>query len=156
VLGVLAVSAAAGVDVWLGNEVSLRNRLRLAFGEAKEEIVVVADRFTDYSLADALVVAARRGRRVRVVVAGDRRDATKNKALGDHLAGGGVEVFYDRGDADLYDRFIVIDDHIVIVGSYPFIEEAASSPMTDVVVIDDAGVAAQYLAFFDFIRNAAK
>ncbi len=63
---------------------------------------------------------------------------------------------YDRSQFNLYDRFLVLDERIVIVGSYPFIEDAPASPMTDVVVIDDAELAAQYVEFFDFIWNLTK
>jgi phosphatidylserine/phosphatidylglycerophosphate/cardiolipin synthase-like enzyme len=107
-------------------------------------------------MADALIDAARRGRRVRVIVDGDKRNLLKGKALGDHLKGGGVEVMYDRSQSNLYDRFVIVDDHTVVVGSYPFIEDAPSSPMTDAVAIEDKDVAKEYLEFFDFAWNLTK
>jgi phosphatidylserine/phosphatidylglycerophosphate/cardiolipin synthase-like enzyme len=114
------------------------------------------DRFTDYDLADALIDASKRGRRVRVIMDGDKRNLLMGKAVGDHLKAGGVEVMYDRSQSNLYDRFLVLDEHTVIVGSYPFIEDAPSSPMTDLVVIDDAELAKQYLEFYDFVWNLTK
>ena len=144
------------VEVWFGHDVPVRNRLREAFGEADHDVTVAVDRFTDYSLAQALITCAKRGRRVRVVVDGDRRNVLTGKAIGDYLKAGGAEVAYDRSTSNLYDRFVVIDDHTVIVGSYPFIDDSASSPMTDVVVIHDAAVAAEYLRFFDFIWNLSE
>lgn len=155
-LVLFAAAAQAAVEAWFGQAVSVRDKLRVIIGEAENDVVVAMDRFTDYSLADALIFAAKRGRRVRVIVDGDKRNLLMGKALGDHLKGGGVEVMYDRSQSNLYDRFLVLDEHIVIVGSYPFIEDAPSSPMTDVVVIDDAKLAAQYLEFFDFIWNLTK
>jgi phosphatidylserine/phosphatidylglycerophosphate/cardiolipin synthase-like enzyme len=155
-LVLFAAAAYAAIEAWFGQAVSVRDKLRVIIGEAEYDVVVAMDRFTDYSMADALIFAAKRGRRVRVIVDGDKRNLLTGKALGDHLVGGGVEVMYDRSQSNLYDRFLVLDERIVIVGSYPFIEDAPSSPLTDVVVIEDAKLAAQYLEFFDFIWNLTK
>ena len=156
-LATLAATAAyAEIEAWFGQAVAVRDKYREIIHSADYDVVVAMDRFTDYTMADALIDAVKRGRRVRVVIDGDKRNLLKGKALGDHLASGGVEVMYDRSQANLYDRFVVIDDHTVVVGSYPFIEDAPSSPMTDAVVIEDAKLASQYLEFFDFVWNLTK
>jgi phosphatidylserine/phosphatidylglycerophosphate/cardiolipin synthase-like enzyme len=151
-----AASAVAGIEAWFGQAVAVRDKYREIIRSAEYDVAVAMDRFTDYTMADALIDAAKRGRRVRVIVDGDKRNLLKGKALGDHLKSGGVEVMYDRSQSNLYDRFVVIDDHTVVVGSYPFIEDAPSSPMTDAVVIEDKDVAKQYLEFFDFAWNLTK
>jgi phosphatidylserine/phosphatidylglycerophosphate/cardiolipin synthase-like enzyme len=151
-----AAPAVAGIEAWFGQAVAVRDKYREIIRSAEYDVAVAMDRFTDYTMADALIDAARRGRRVRVIVDGDKRNLLKGKALGDHLKGGGVEVMYDRSQSNLYDRFVVIDDHTVVVGSYPFIEDAPSSPMTDAVVIEDKDIAKQYLEFFDFAWNLTK
>ena len=43
-----------------------------------------------------------------------------------------------------------------IVGGYPFVEDAGTSPMNDLVVIDDPDVAAAYADHFDYIWNLTK
>jgi kynureninase len=92
----VALSAAtaghATIEAWFGQDVSVRDRLRVIIGEAENDVVVAMDRFTDYNLADALIYAAKRGRRVRVIIDGDKRNLLMGKALGDHLKSGGVEV----------------------------------------------------------------
>jgi len=155
-LVLVAAAAYGAVDAWFGQDVSVRDKIRLIIGEAENDVVVAMDRFTDYSMAEALIAAAKRGRRVRVVIDGDKKNLLMGKALGDYLVAGGVEVMYDRSLSNLYDRFLVLDERKVVVGAYPFIEDAPSSPMTDVVVIDDAELAARYAAFFDFIWNLTK
>ena len=151
-----SAAAAAEVEAWFGQAVAVRNKYREIIRSADYDVAVAMDRFTDYTMADALIDAARRGRRVRVIVDGDKRNLLKGKALGDHLKAGGVEVMYDRSESNLYDRFVIIDDHTVVVGSYPFTEDAPSSPMTDAVVIEDEVVAKEYLEFFDFAWNLTK
>jgi len=152
----LAAAAQGTVEVWFGQAVAVRDQYRDIIRSAEYDVTVAMDRFTDYSMADALIDAAQRGRRVRVIVDGDKRNLLKGKALGDHLKSGGVEVMYDRSQSNLYDRFVVIDDHTVVVGSYPFIDDAPSSPLTDAVVIRDEEVAKEYLEFFDFAWNLTK
>jgi phosphatidylserine/phosphatidylglycerophosphate/cardiolipin synthase-like enzyme len=156
ILAGAATGAQGAVEGWFGQAVAVRDKYRELIRGADNDVAVAMDRFTDYALADALIDAARRGRRVRVIVDGDRRNLLKGKALGDHLKAGGVEVMYDRSESNLYDRFVVIDDHTVVVGSYPFIEDAPASPLTDAVVIEDKDVAKQYLEFFDFAWNLTK
>lgn len=156
-LAALAATAAyAEIEAWFGEDVAVRDKFRELIRSADNDVVVAMDRFTDYTMANALIDAAKRGRRVRVIIDGDKRNLLKGKALGDDLKAGGVEVQYDRSQSNLYDRFVVIDDHTVVVGSYPFIEDAPSSPMTDAVVIEDAELASQYLEFFDFVWNLTK
>ena len=151
-----AAPADAATEAWFGQAVAVRDKYREIIRSAEYDVAVAMDRFTDYSMADALIFAAKRGRRVRVVVDGDKRNLLVGQALGDYLKSGGVEVMYDRSQFNLYDRFLILDERIVVVGSYPFIEDAPPSPMTDVVVIDDADLAGRYLEFFNFIWNLTK
>jgi len=148
-------AAPAAVTPYFGSSVNVRNQLRLVLGGADDEVVVVADRLTDYSLADALLEAARRGRRVRVVLGAPTGTLLVDRAIREHLQAGGVEVAVVDGDQPLYARFAVVDKRVVVTGSYPWLEEAAATPMAEFIVVDDAALAAAYLAFFDYIWTSA-
>lgn len=144
------------VTPFLGNDVIVVNKIRLALGDAEEEVAFATDRFTDYSVADTLTLLVRRGRRVRVVIGADPQDSERGRAIVTYLERAGVEVLVGDMGKPLYSRFMVIDKKAVIVGSYPFVDGAASSPFADVVRIDDAALAARYLAFFDYIWTAQR
>lgn len=146
----------AEVETHFGSEGSVRDVYVNAIYGAEYEIKVAMDRFTDYALAAALINAAKYGREVYVIVDGDRKNLLKGAAISDHLRDGGVEVMLDRSDFRLFDRFAIIDDTTVIVGGYPFVEDAGTSPMNDLVVIDDPDVAAAYADHFDYLWNLTK
>jgi phospholipase D len=151
-----ATYAAAGMEPHFGSEGSIRNIYVDAFYGAEYEIKLAMDYFTDYSMAEALIYAAKYGREVYVIVEGDRKNPLKGIAISDHLRDAGVEVALNRTEFALFDRFAIIDESIVIIGGYPFVEEAGSSPMNDVIVINDPDIAAMYADHFDYIWNLAK
>jgi phosphatidylserine/phosphatidylglycerophosphate/cardiolipin synthase-like enzyme len=107
-------------------------------------------------MAQALIYAAKYGREVYVVVDGDRKNLLRGAAISDHLRDGGVEVILDRSNFQLFDRFVIIDETTVIVGGYPFVEDAGFSPMSDVVIINDPDIATAYAEHFDYIWNLTK
>jgi phosphatidylserine/phosphatidylglycerophosphate/cardiolipin synthase-like enzyme len=148
-------AAPAAITPYFGSSVNVRNQLRLVLGGAEDEVVVVADRLTDYALADALLEAARRGRRVRVVLGAATGTLLVDRAIREHLQAGGVEVAVVDGDQPLYACFAVVDKRVVVTGSYPWVEEAAATPLAEFIVVDDATLAAAYLAFFDYIWTHA-
>jgi cardiolipin hydrolase len=151
-----ALANAADVETQFGSEGSVRNVYVNAINGAEYEIKVAMDYFTDYTLAQALINAAKYGREVYVIVDGDRENLLKGAAIGNYLRDGGIGVAVNRSDFRLFDRFMIIDGKKVIVGSYPFVEDAGDSPMNDVIVISDVAIAAAYAEHFDYIWNLTK
>jgi phosphatidylserine/phosphatidylglycerophosphate/cardiolipin synthase-like enzyme len=147
---------AAEVVTYLGSEGSVRDFYVNAIYDAEYEIKVAMDRFTDYALAEALIHAAKYGREVYVIVDGDRENVLKGAAISDYLSDGGVEVMLNKTEFRLFDRFAIIDETMVIVGGYPFVEDAGDSPMNDLVAIEDPDVAAVYADHFDYLWNLTK
>jgi len=148
--------AGAGVETYFGSEGSVRDFYADAIYGAEYEVKVAMDRFTDYALAEALIYAAKYGREVYVIIDGDRNNLLKGASISDQLRDGGVEVMLDKSDFRLFDRFTIIDGTTVIVGGYPFEDDAGASPMADLVVIEDPDVAAAYLEHFDYLWTLTK
>ncbi|UCE28022.1 MAG: hypothetical protein JSW52_04515 [Candidatus Coatesbacteria bacterium] len=148
--------AGAEIETHFGSEGSVRDYYVNAIYGAEYEVKVAMDRFTDYTLVEALIYAAKYGKEVYVIVDGDRKNLLKGASISDYLRDGGVEVMLDRSNFRLYDRFAIIDEKMVIVGGYPFEDDAGASPMTDLVIIEDADVAAAYLEHFDYLWTLTK
>lgn len=157
VLASTAGGARADVRVLTGNAAVVRDEVRLVIGAAENDVVCAMDRFDDYSMADALITAAKRGRRVRVVLDGEPGPANKviGVSMAAYLEGGGCEVAVNRGVHRLFSRFVVVDAKAVVV-SYPFLADAAASPLADAVVLEDEAAAQTYAAFFEYIWSQAK
>lgn len=144
---------ACDVETRFGSGGSVRDVYLDAIYGAEYEIRVVMDRFTDYKLADALIYAAKYGREVYVIIGGDRKNLLKGAVMNEYLSANGVSVRLHRSAFGLFDRFALIDGETVIAGSYPFLDEAPSSPLSDAVVVRDPDVARLYKDHFDYIWN---
>ncbi len=157
IVAAAATAQTFAVRVITGDAAAVRDEVRLVIGAAENDVVCAMDRFDDYSLADALVTAAKRGRRVRVVLDGEQGPANKvvGVSMANYLEGGGCEVAVNRGAHRLFSRFVVVDGTTVVV-SYPFLADAAASPLADAAVLTDDAAAKTYAAFFEYIWTQAR
>ncbi|HMO56365.1 MAG TPA: phospholipase D-like domain-containing protein, partial [Roseiflexaceae bacterium] len=62
---------------------------------------------------------------------------------------GGVDVLEDGNCYIMHHKVIIIDDRIVITGSYNFTASAETSNDESLLIIDDPTLAAAYVAEFD-------
>jgi len=87
---------------------------------ADDRILLAAYTFTSRRIADALVDAARRGVRVRVLVEGDPVDGltTREAAILDRLVAAGVDVRALAGPRERYEfhhpKYAVVDDRVLV------------------------------------------
>jgi phosphatidylserine/phosphatidylglycerophosphate/cardiolipin synthase-like enzyme len=65
------------------------------------------------------------------------------------LRSGGINVLEDGSCYILHHKTIIIDDRVVITGSYNFTASAERDNDENLVIIDDATLARQYIEEFD-------
>jgi phosphatidylserine/phosphatidylglycerophosphate/cardiolipin synthase-like enzyme len=116
-----------------------------AIGAAHKTILVQAYAFTSAPIAKALVEAHRRGVTVRVIL--DKSNVKQGYSSATFLQHMGVPPLIDSFHAIAHNKVIVIDDHLVITGSFNFSSAAESRNAENLVFIDNGAVAA------DFTRN---
>ncbi len=149
-------SRAADVEAVFGWEQKLRNVYHEAMYDAEDTVELAMDVITDEWLISWLCDTAHRGREVRIITDRDFTETPQgNSALGQLLAAGCEVIGEDSHDA-LNSRFMLIDRKIVIVGSYPFSEEAAETSLNDALIIADEDIAKKYVEHFDYCWNISK
>lgn len=122
---------------------------------AKQSIEVLAYAFTLDSLAEALLAQAENGVQVRGVF--DSGQASSNQG-GDYyrLLEAGLDVWLDGNLNSMHHKVLIIDNQIVVTGSYNFSASAERRNDENVLIIENPELAAQYLAEFERIYLLAK
>jgi phosphatidylserine/phosphatidylglycerophosphate/cardiolipin synthase-like enzyme len=109
---------------------------------AKQSIKVMAYGFTATNLAEALVRAKRRG--VDVGLIQDEKSAQNNRETLPILLAAGIEVRSDGKHAIQHNKVMLIDDDIVITGSYNFTKSAESRNAENIMIVRSSYAAKRY------------
>lgn len=122
--------------------------------QAKQSIRFMAFSYTADPIAEAMITQAQAGMLVQGVF--ERQNAGGTGAAFEELQSGGVDVLEDGSCYILHHKTIIIDDRIVITGSYNFTSSAERSNDESLVIITDPEIASAYRAEFDRTYALAK
>jgi phosphatidylserine/phosphatidylglycerophosphate/cardiolipin synthase-like enzyme len=115
-----------------------------ALKQARKTVLIQAYTFTSSPIAKALVEAHGRGVQVQVILGKSQRSEKfwSTKYLSDE----GIPVAIDGKHGVAHNKVMVIDGERVITGSFNFTAAAEEHNAENLLVIDDADVAAKYTA----------
>ena len=111
---------------------------------ATNTVLVQAYSFSSAPIAKALVDAKRRGVNVEVIL--DKSQQTEKYSSADFLQRAGIPTFIDAKHAIAHNKIMVIDSHAVLTGSFNFTKAAENNNAENLLVIQDAELAAKYTA----------
>jgi phosphatidylserine/phosphatidylglycerophosphate/cardiolipin synthase-like enzyme len=109
---------------------------------SKKTIKVMAYGFTATPLSEALVKAHRRG--VKVQLLQDEKSAGNNSDAVNQLIAAGIEVRSDGKHAIQHNKVMLLDDDIVITGSYNFTKSAEVRNAENIIILKSAYAAKRY------------
>ncbi len=109
---------------------------------AKSNVLVQAYSFTSAPIAKALVNAANRGVNVSVLL--DRSQETERYTSATYLLNNEISPLIDHQHAIAHNKVMIIDQHIVITGSFNFTKAAEEKNAENVLVIDNMELANKY------------
>jgi phosphatidylserine/phosphatidylglycerophosphate/cardiolipin synthase-like enzyme len=118
-----------------------------AINAARTAIDFMAFSFTAQEIAEAMV--ARLGKGVRVRGLFDARESATEHSQDEFLARHGAAVYLDKNKYSMHNKVIVIDDAIVVTGSYNFTKNAETRNDENVLIIHAPAVARQYEREFE-------
>lgn len=122
--------------------------------EAKTSIRFMAFSYTSDPIADAMIGRLGAGIAVQGVIESQNSAGTGSEFS--KLQEAGVSVFKDGNCYIMHHKVIIIDDHIVITGSYNFTASAEKSNDENLIIIDNADIAKQYIEEFDRVYLRAQ
>lgn len=146
----------AGVQVenFFESEGDARARMIQLIKDAKSSLDVLAFVFTDDDIASAIMTRHRAGAPVRMVV------ETRNlAAAGSDVAAfqqAGIDILPDGNPYMMHHKVIIIDQAIVVTGSYNFSRNASDYNDENVLILHNAEIAGQYKAEFERVYAQAK
>ncbi len=110
---------------------------------SKKSIKVMAYGFTSINLAEALVRAKKRG--VDVALIQDEKSSQNNREALQKLLDVGIEVRSDGKHAIQHNKVMVIDQDVVITGSYNFTNSAETRNAENIMIVKSEYATRRYL-----------
>lgn len=111
--------------------------------KAQIAILVQAYSFTSAPIAKALVDAHKRGVKVGVIL--DKSQRTERYSSADFLAHAGIATKIDTAHAIAHNKVMVVDDEMVMTGSFNFTKAAQERNAENLLVIKDKELARLYM-----------
>ena len=122
-----------GISVYFSPDGGCTQAIVDQLNAARQSVDVEAYNFTSRPIAQALIEAHQRGIAVRVIL--DEKESHEDYNLGDEVFRAGVPVFSDGHYAIAHNKIMIIDNTIVITGSFNFTLQAEQSNAENLLVI---------------------
>jgi phosphatidylserine/phosphatidylglycerophosphate/cardiolipin synthase-like enzyme len=139
----LAVSIqAADIQVYFSPQGGCTEAVVANLDKATNTVLVQAYSFTSAPIAKALVDAKKRGVKVQVIL--DKSQRTERYSSADFVQRAGIATFIDAKHAIAHNKIMVIDGETILTGSFNFTKAAEEKNAENLLVIQDAALAAKY------------
>ena len=125
-----------------------------ALNKAQSRIVFMAFSYTDKFISQAMIDAHNRGVSVQGVM--EAQNANGTGAVFNTLADAEIDILRDGNCYIMHHKTIIIDDQLVITGSYNFTKSAEKSNDENLLMIRSPQLATQALAEYKRVRTQAE
>jgi phosphatidylserine/phosphatidylglycerophosphate/cardiolipin synthase-like enzyme len=109
---------------------------------ANSEILIAIYYFTDKKIADAVCMAKKKGVKIQVVL--DKSQKTSRSSKVSMLMENNIPSRYDTRNGLMHNKFAVIDDRMVITGSFNWTQSAEQKNRENLIIIKSPEVASVY------------
>jgi len=137
-----SVAMASDIKVYFSPKGGCTEAIVDSLRTATNTILVQAYSFTSAPIAKALVDAHKRGVNVTVIL--DKSQRTERYSEADFFLHADIPTFIDARHNIAHNKIMVIDGHKILTGSFNFTKAAESENAENLLVIDDAALAARY------------
>jgi phosphatidylserine/phosphatidylglycerophosphate/cardiolipin synthase-like enzyme len=137
----------AQVRVFFSPKDRMAGEVVAAIGAARRSVRFLTFSFTSDPIADAMIERARAG--VQVTGVFERQNASGTGSEFGKLRDARIDVLEDGNCYILHHKVIIIDERVVITGSYNFTASAETSNDENLLIIDDPALAQAYVEEFE-------
>lgn len=142
------------IEVYFSPEDDVYSRLLPVVQGAQESIHFLVFAFTYDDLAQIMVDKKQAGLTVRGVF--ERRNVDAAGSVYSFLRRGEVDVLIDGNPYNLHHKVIIVDEKIVITGSFNFTKAAQTSNDENLLILHSPEIARLYLAEFEKVYQQAQ
>ena len=139
--------------IFTSEDRSLEQAIIPLVSSAQSSIRFLAFSFTDYPLANSMVMRSQSGVDVAGVYEKVGSDSEASEFATLHC--GGVAVRRDGNGSFMHNKVIIVDGRFVITGSLNYSTSAEESNDENVIILDNPEIAALYLQEFDRVWSVA-
>jgi phosphatidylserine/phosphatidylglycerophosphate/cardiolipin synthase-like enzyme len=139
------------VENYFSPDDGVRKHMIDVIDEAQYSIVIMAYSFTSDDLADAIIDRYKDGVSVHGVMDADQIKSNSGGEYEDFLKAG-IDVQQDTIPGQMHHKVIIIDEQIVIMGSYNFSGNAEKRNDENVLIIHSSEAAQQFLQAYEMIE----
>lgn len=147
-------SVRAPLEVYFAPEDQVARHLLPVLSGARRNVRFMAFAFTSQSIADTLIELARRGVSVEGII--EERNLDIPLSQYNRLKEAGIPVWKDGNPYYMHHKVFIVDDEVVVLGSYNFTGNAERSNDENLLVIYNAEVARAFLSEYDRVRQQAQ
>jgi len=130
-----ALARAAAIRVYFSPNGGCTDAILQQINGARSEILLQAYSFTSQPIARALLQAKRRG--VRVVAVLDKSNRSQKYSAATFLQNMEIPVYIDDRHAIAHNKIMIIDNRVVITGSFNFTQSAENKNAENLLILDD-------------------
>jgi len=112
-------------------------------GRAKSEVLIQAYSFTSRAIAKALLTAQKRGVSIQIIL--DKSNLRDNYSAADFTAHAGIPTYIDAQHAIAHNKIMILDNEVVITGSFNFTRSAEVNNAENLLVIQSKELAKVYI-----------
>jgi phosphatidylserine/phosphatidylglycerophosphate/cardiolipin synthase-like enzyme len=134
-------------EVYFCPEDACADKLIRNIDNADESVNVAIYSLSNDSISDALIRAHERGVNVRVVF--DYYQSIADYSDDEKLIDAGINILRKKGSGAMHNKFTIIDESIVLTGSFNYSANADERNDENLFLIEDDRIAKEYLAEFE-------
>lgn len=145
--------AGTRIEVYFSPDEDAERRLVELIADSEERIDFLAYVLTSDPISEELLASAGRGIEVRGVVEASQADQTGSDYV--RMLESGLEVRRDSNPKSMHHKVILIDDSIVVTGSYNFSRSAKERNDENLIIVHSPELASEFRGEFERIFNDA-
>ena len=128
----------------------IQDELQNHIADAKDEIIIAVAWFTNRSLYDIILLSLKSGVACKCILHDDIINRSiYNLDFSEYIALGGELRFYSSDNGLMHNKFCIIDNAILYIGSYNWTYAAEYKNQESVIATTDATVCADFRSHFD-------
>ncbi|MFN8383136.1 MAG: phospholipase D-like domain-containing protein [Anaerolineales bacterium] len=143
------------IDIYFSPDDGVQANLLDIINNAQESIYFLAFSFTADALGDAVRARAEDGVTVAGVMDAEQVDSNVGTEF-DPFRQAGLDVYRDANPGQMHHKVMIIDESIVVFGSYNFTNSAETRNDETLLVIYNKDIAAQFIAEFQRVYGQSQ
>lgn len=141
------------LEIYFSKDTNIENIIIQNIDKAKKSLYVMMFAFTNKNIATALIKAKNRGVEVKVILDKVQHRFQRKYSVYKYLKDNNIDIKFDKNRFKLHNKVLIIDNKIVITGSYNYTKRANIYNDENILIIKDKNITQQYISDFNRVNK---